>query len=76
MKKLGKLNLMKEKMLSYEELISFRGGSAVCDCTIHWESTTTQLNGQTGFSNCSDASSAMLSYYSGLGATQVSCSAG
>ncbi len=27
MKKLGKLNLKKEKMLSQEELVSFRGGS-------------------------------------------------
>ena len=27
MKKLGKLNLMKENMLSYEELVSFKGGS-------------------------------------------------
>ena len=42
MKKLGKLNLTSEKMLSYEELVSFRGGSGnpfgdVCtnwDCAI------------------------------------------
>jgi len=27
MKKLGKLNLKKEKMLSHEELVSFKGGS-------------------------------------------------
>ena len=32
MKKLGKLNLMKEKMLSHEELVSFRGGSGDDDC--------------------------------------------
>ncbi len=32
MKKLGKLNLKKEKMLSHEELVSFRGGSGD-DCT-------------------------------------------
>jgi len=31
MKKLGKLNLMKEKILNHEELVSFRGGSG--DCT-------------------------------------------
>jgi len=29
MKKLGKLNLMKEKMLSHEELVSFRGGLGI-----------------------------------------------
>ena len=28
MKKLGKLNLKKEKMLSHEELVSFRGGGS------------------------------------------------
>jgi len=32
MKKLGKLNLMKEKMLSHEELVSFRGGSGGGTC--------------------------------------------
>ena len=30
MKKLGKLNLKSEKMLSHEELMSFRGGSGGC----------------------------------------------
>ena len=36
MKKLGKLNLMKEKMLSHEELVSFRGGSGNCGkCSVH-----------------------------------------
>ncbi len=30
MKKLGKLNLKKEKMLSHEELVSIRGGSGDC----------------------------------------------
>jgi len=33
MKKLGKLNLMKEKMLSHEELVNFRGGSGGEKCT-------------------------------------------
>ena len=33
MKKLGKLNLKAEKMLSHDELVSFRGGSgSVTDC--------------------------------------------
>ena len=32
MKKLGKLNLKPEKMLSHEELVNFRGGSGdVCE---------------------------------------------
>ena len=32
MKKLGKLNLKSEKMLSQNELVSFRGGSSGCGC--------------------------------------------
>ena len=32
MKKLGKLNLTSVKMLSHEELVSFRGGSGYDDC--------------------------------------------
>jgi hypothetical protein len=32
MKKLGKLNLKDEKILSQEELINFRGGSGSGDC--------------------------------------------
>ena len=38
MKKLGKLNLKKEKMLSHEELVSFRGGSDVSKkcCQTTW----------------------------------------
>ena len=32
MKKLGKLKLKAEKMLSYEELVSFRGGSGILNC--------------------------------------------
>ena len=42
MKKLGKLNLMKEKMLSQEELVSFRGGSGS-----EKGSTTCTANGTT-----------------------------
>jgi hypothetical protein len=40
MKKLGKLKLNSEKMLSYDELVSFRGGSGggtscSTDCTVN-----------------------------------------
>jgi len=42
MKKLGKLSLKKEKMLSHEELVSFRGGSGwyLCTCNSGGESVT------------------------------------
>ncbi len=44
MKKLGKLNLKKENMLSHEELVSFRGGSGDAGCYDHWYICRTQLH--------------------------------
>ena len=35
MKKLGKLTLKSEKMLSHEELVSFRGGSWNGECGVY-----------------------------------------
>lgn len=49
MKKLGKLKLQKEKMLSHEELVNFRGGSGggygECSSQGCWFLYCTEING-------------------------------
>jgi hypothetical protein len=53
MKKLGKLNLKAEKMLSHDELVSFRGGSGgTYNC--HTECITS--GPLSGCRNCTDSS--------------------
>jgi len=43
MKKLGKLSLKKEKMLSHEELVSFKGGSGPGCGTYVWNVCVSQI---------------------------------
>ncbi len=67
MKKLGKLNLMKEKMLSHDELVSFRGGSGGgYDCEYYSCSCYDGTGAWTGL-YCDGGSNALATYCSGSG---------
>jgi hypothetical protein len=54
MKKLGKLKLNSEKMLSHNELVSFRGGSGSGTYNCHKECITEGV--LAGCRNCTDSS--------------------